>query len=188
MAIKMKLYSVVIGCLLAGLCLVTNSVFAHPFHTTTAEMEFNSNTGRFEVSLKIPATDFEHIVSGGATLMKAKQSEIAGNNATLTQNVKVENEQLAATYIEHQFVVNVAGKPCHLEWIGSEDDRASKWLYFELVLPNDSKRSGELTLTNKVLCDRNSGQINTVVVIAKAARVSLKTHEQLTIVSLPRIE
>lgn len=151
-------------------------------------MEFNASTGRFEVSLKIPATDFEHVIHGGATLMKAKQSEIAGGAARETQNMNVENDQLAAIYIENQFVVNVAGKPCHLEWIGSEDDRASKWLYFELVLPSDSKRSGELTLTNKVLCDRNSGQINTVVVITKAARVSLKTHEQLTIVSLPHIE
>lgn len=182
----MKLYSIVIGCFLGGLCLVSNSVSAHPFHTTTAEMEFNSNTGRFEVSLKIPATDFEHIVHGGAALMKAKHSETTGI-AQVTHNIKEDNEQLAATYLEKQFVVTVAGETCHLEWIGSEDDRASKWLYFELVLPSESKRSGELTLTNKVLCDRNSGQINTVVVITKAARVSLKTHEQLTIVSLPRI-
>lgn len=36
---------------------------AHPFHISTAEMEFNSKTGKFEVALKLHANDLERALS-----------------------------------------------------------------------------------------------------------------------------
>ncbi len=69
-----------------------------------------------------------------------------------------------------------------------EDEQTSKWLYFELILPEGSNTSAKLSLTNKVLCDSNLGQINTVVFLSKSARVSLKTHENQTVVDLPTLE
>lgn len=167
---------------------LATSAHAHPFHTTTAEMEFNSTTGRFEVSLKIHATDIEAMLRSGDQLLNTKEKGQTKATSVEPKTTEQRQAQQLARYLERQFVVTVAGKPCQLEWIGSEDDQASKWLYFELVLPDDRPSSGEMTLTNKVLCDHNNNQINTVVFLSKTARVSLKTHEHAAVVNLPRIE
>ncbi len=127
------------------------------YHNGRDGIQFRN--GRFEVALKIPAMDFEHMVQVGAQL--ARQQKTDKDNSE--PHSKQSHEEMAALYLEKQFAVNVAGKDCQLEWVGAEDDQASKWIYFELVLPPDRAASGEMTLTNKVFCDRNSGQINTVV-------------------------
>lgn len=172
------------------LCLLTSwllsgSVFAHPFHTTTAEMEFNSATKRFEVALKIPAGDFEHMVQLGMSVEKNLDATASAPQFPC----KLGPDEIAtnvARYIDKRFSVTVAGKPCRFEWVGAEDDQQSKWIYFELILPSEQTFDGELTLTNKVLCDRNNDQFNTVVFLSKAGRVSLKTQASQAVVALPR--
>ena len=168
---------------LVALLVLTGSLSAHPFHTTTAEMEFNSVTRRFEVALKIPASDFEHMVRMGLNDdEKSQASTQAASKLAIEEMAKS-----AGRYIDKQFFVTVAGQACRFEWVGVEDDQQSKWMYFELILPSEQSFSGELQLTNKVLCDRNSDQFNTVVFISNAGRVSLKTHQRAAVVSLPRL-
>lgn len=171
---------------LAAFLLLTGLASAHPFHTTTAEMEFNSITGRFEVALKIPASDFEHMVRWGMEIDKSKTASEHLSKSS-SKNTSAEATRFAGRYIDAQFSITSAGVPCRFEWVGVEDDQQCKWIYFELVLPPEHASSGELTLTNKVLCDRNNDQFNTVVLLSKAGRVSLKTHERSAAISLPRL-
>lgn len=165
-----------------------DQAWAHPFHTTTAEMEFNAETGRLEVALKIAAVDFEQLVQGGTAMVSPNSGSLEVADSTIRLGKEPVRERLAARYLEKQFMVTIEGKPCRFEWVGVEDEIANKWLYFEIILPNAKSTSGELTLTNKVLCDRNNNQINTVVFISKAKRVSLKTHEQSSSVTLPKFQ
>ena len=58
-AIK-TIYSVFAIC---ALCTLSMCVSAHPFHTCHAEMEFNSKTGRYEVSLRVLASDLEEALT-----------------------------------------------------------------------------------------------------------------------------
>lgn len=174
--------------------------WAHPFHTSTAEMEYNPASGRFEVSLKVAASDFQQIVNDGAALLESalhstswhQDAESSGIHPRInvageiaSKPSKAITEKRATAYLTESFKLTIGDQPCSLEWIGMEDEITNKWLYFEIVLPKTQSTSGEMTLTNKVLCNRNSNQINTVVFISKAARVSLKTHEQATSVTLP---
>ena len=186
-------YAVMVLCQALILCCGwSNQGQAHPFHTTTAELEFNAASGRYEVALKIPASDFEHMVHYGAKLQASR-----GASTELVVQLPAKNlekldlkqaEKYAALYMAEHFTLAVAGKPCGFEWIGSENDQSATWIYFELILPRESKISGETILTNKVLCDLNKGQINTVVLLSKATRVSLKTYEQSSTVTLPACE
>ncbi len=171
--------------LLAGM-LMANVCAAHPFHTTTAEMEFNASTKRFEVSLKVPAADYEHMVRAGAMLKeKVLVKEADLNDGTTAKSARDSTEKSVARYIENCFTVTVAGKPCRFEWVGMEDEQLNKWFYFELVPAEE--QLGSVSLVNKICFDANVGQINTVVFIANAKRVSVKTHEQISSVPLPDV-
>ena len=149
-------------------------------------MEFNSATGRFEVALKIPASDFEHMVRLGMSIEKNLDAS-APDQKPLGKMGSDATAKLAARYIDKRFTVTVAGEPCRFEWVGAEDDQQNKWIYFELVVPSELTPDSELTLTNRVLCDRNNDQFNTVVFLSKSGRVSLKTHESDAVVALPRL-
>lgn len=164
---------------------LSGNVWAHPFHTSTAEMEYNAGTGRFEVALKIAASDFEQLVIGGTALIAQDQRSQETPTTAERLTKEQQREKLAARYLEKQFTVSNNGKACTFQWVGTEDEIANKWLYFEIVVPIADDENGEWILTNKVLCDHYNNQINTVVLIAKAKRVSLKTHEQSVSVALP---
>ncbi len=109
-------------CFLIWVMLI-NLSSAHPFHTTTAEMEFNSVTGRFEVALKIPAVDFEHMVRSGAGLEKSRDTAAIQASNIAAHEGQQHLAKHAARYIDKQFTVTVAGKPCRLEWVGTEMSR-----------------------------------------------------------------
>ncbi len=48
---------------LLACCALSVSAQAHPFHTTTGEIEFNAKTGRFEIALRILTADLERAIS-----------------------------------------------------------------------------------------------------------------------------
>ncbi len=174
----------VLDCLLSLVVWVGLSTagMAHPFHTSTAEMEFNAQTGRFEIALKIHASDYEFMLHKGSELSGVEAENQTSKSLKLTKKELLERHAVA--YLERNFVVTVAGEACQLEWAGTEDESGSIWLYFELCPKNRGAR-GDLLLSNKLLCDHNKDQINTVVFLSKAGRVSFKTHVQSTTVTLP---
>lgn len=175
---------------------------AHPFHTTTAEMEWNAQTGRYEVSLKILLTDLEE-----ALTRHAYQGRPAGARISCEQTPDIDARIVA--YLKERFQLipaaeagsEIEDKPVEsrtparaaqahsvqtaghrLRWIGKEVDKAWAWLYFELESPANGQ---PLALHNSVLFELNAGQINICTVRRDSRKVALRTDVKRSFVALP---
>ena len=165
------------------------AIAAHPFHISSAEMERNPQSQRFEVSLKLHALDLEQALS---TQEKRK--------VNVEEDADV--QQLLTSYLESHFFftemshvgqgedAKAAIEPkfarSKIHFVGQELKTNWLWLYFEIeLIPSkeideirkaDEPQSAEaLVLVNSVLLDVTDGQINTVAVRHDGKRVSLRT-------------
>ncbi len=177
---------------------------AHPFHISSAEMEYDSKTDRLQTSLRVQAIDFEQALS-----------KMVGERITLEQTNA--DEWIVAYLQRHFYLTPASAQPARVEtsvanpreaapgpdgskglasshspleepqtiasnvhWVGRELKGAWLWLYFELELPSTSNgpvREG-LRLVNTVLCECNANQINTVSVRYAGQRQTLKMTSQ----------
>ena len=183
----------------------TTPLSAHPFHISTAEMEFNLQSRKFEVSLKLHAADLENALS-----------KLAGRPITL-ENQQVDT--LIETYLDqHFFLAGLSlqpaqeraaegatvrsgvpqGRRTQASLVGREPEATWIWLYFELGLVQAAETTSkpaaastfsadvedrtaagnDLALVNSVLQETVSGQINTVSVRHVAKRYALKMDGQ----------
>lgn len=163
---------------LGAVVLLTAVAVAHPFHISVAELEYNAQSQKLEVSLKLHATDFERAL--------AKRF---GKDVDLEGDV-FKDGKLATEYLDsHFYLVSAADaakeasdregaasaeglvrSKCH--FVGSEVKQSWMWLYFEMEVP---EVEGDLALFNTVLLDLTDGQINTATVRHDSKRHALKT-------------
>lgn len=121
---------------------------AHPFHVTLAEAEYNVESGRLEVALRIynPA-DLERVLG-----------LIAGHRVDLEATPGV--DRLIRDYLERQFVVESPdGRPAGLTWVGKEVDLKTAWLYFEVDLPDGPEG---VAFRDRLLFEVEPDQVNTI--------------------------
>jgi hypothetical protein len=211
------------------LCLLGTASWlsAHPFHTSSAEMEWNPLNCRYEIALKMLAADLEEALSRqaarapqltpGTGLTDTAREPTTATPArvdlerTLGLDKHVEaylnktfrlSVEAAATEAatprenkekDHLRSVGVAaetgdGATAHtgaLHYVGMELEGASVWLYFELSPPS---AQGPHVLTNKLLFEVNSGQINTCILNAGGSKRSLRFTSRLPAVTLPPVK
>ena len=129
---------------------------SHPYHVSHAEVNWNANSGNFEVALCVWPADLEKALKGDT-----------GKSVDLD---KVEDlDQLLATYISKKFritraesqdesksVKNVAKS---LRWVGHERDLKKAWLYFEI---SGDKAVHQWKIENQVFFELNEDQLNHV--------------------------
>lgn len=180
------------------------SACAHPFHISSAEVEFNPKTDRLQVSLKVQAIDFEQAISKmvgeSSKLEQANADELIiaylARHFYLTPSPAVtdqaENTSDSPTEIRPNDLLSDGPltpdrssessslNSSRVHWVGRELKGAWLWLYFELELPpaRDKLAHDDLRLVNTVLCECNAGQINTVSVRHAGQRATLKTTSQ----------
>lgn len=133
---------------------------AHPFHISTAEVEYDAQTDRLQVSLKLQAIDLEQALA-----------RLAGKRIVIEQ---AEAAEQIAELLGRSFYVSAEAKESprsQIHWVGQELKGAWLWLYFELELP---PQRAELRLFNTILFDSNDSQINTVSVRHGNQRTTLK--------------
>lgn len=126
---------------------------AHPLHVSHAEADYNRETSRLEVALKVFADDFE-----------ARLSARAGHRVSLEKTPAAELDALCRAYLDETFVVKSRdGIAQSLQWVGRElkDAENRLWFYFEITLPGgiDGAR-----LRHAVLGDEFRDQLNSVLV------------------------
>lgn len=177
---------------------------AHPFHISTAEMEYDAQTDRIQVSLKLQAVDLEQElarISGQRINIEQPQAqrqiiEFLGRNFYLTDHSSakarsarpVDGNEADRDYADRDGSVesrdvkddlpgggHSPAPRSQVHWIGQELKGAWLWLYFELELPPQRQ---ELQLINTVLFELNSSQINTVSVRHGGQRTTLKMTSQ----------
>ncbi len=124
---------------------------AHPIHTSTAEADYNRESQRLEVSLRVFADDFE-----------AALGDLAGKKISLEKTPRPELDALIRAYfIEHFIVKTRDGGLASQHLIGRElKDAANElWFYFEIALPAgvDGAR-----IDYTVLRERFPDQLNSV--------------------------
>lgn len=92
---------------------------AHPFHASTTEVEWNPNSRRFEVAMRLRISDVEDALS-------------AQQNTRISLESHPQADKLLQQYIGRKFEVMFEGdRGCHVRWVGMEPELHDVWLYFE---------------------------------------------------------
>lgn len=106
------------ACLFAVTALTVVPVAAHHSPPTITEIEWNPESQRFEVAMKLPIPDLQDAISG-----------------QLNKRFGIENsdreEQLRDYISEHFSVVFKGDDECRLRWVGCELQLHDVWVYFE---------------------------------------------------------
>ena len=139
---------------LISLCL-SGLADAHPFHSSSAEMEWNAKTQRFEVSWKIDPNDLEQELR-----RRAKKRIILE---------KLDDHEIVFEYIRDTFRVECNGDRLEFKPVGFEVDSKDAWVYFEIPGPNGLS---DLKIKNELLLNVHH-QINTLLIRRDKHRITL---------------
>ena len=116
--------------LIVGMPAALPAEAGHPFHSTFTEMEWNSESRRFEVALQLPGLQIDDELS------RLHERHI---NLETTEDA----EQLLQKYIKSRFEVTGRGlDQCQLHWVGMEIDARNVWAYFEMELLSSNAAVG----------------------------------------------
>lgn len=131
---------------LAALILTIGTCQAHPNHIGVTEVEWNAKTGRFEVAMKLRATDLEDAIS------------VITKERWRLENAKDLEQQLQNYLKEHFSITFQNHKTCRLHWVGSELLLHDVWIYFEAEsLPGKSEEGAraEVNTFDELLATAN---------------------------------
>ncbi len=168
-----------LGCFMLAWCAIALNAQAvnHPFHISTAEVEYNPTSKRLEVGLKCQSVDLEKALSrlAGKKIDIEKDpvvDELATRYLTARFYLAVvppaSKDKSASTNIEQE-VPNPPKEPIKL--VGKEFETTWVWIYFETPIPAGDE---PLVLVNRVLFEVNTGQINTSLIRYEGKRDALK--------------
>ncbi|CAM2011094.1 DUF6702 family protein [Acanthopleuribacter pedis] len=119
-------------------------LWAHRFHASLTQAEWNPKSNSLEVVVRVFANDIERAVS-----------QAAGEKWRLDD----QNEAPLWAYVRDRFAFVHNGKEVPFQPIGHESDVRTAWLYLEVPL---SGPPTELALRNTLLIEINTDQVNTV--------------------------
>lgn len=143
------------------LAVIAPRAMAHPFHLCTGEMEFNLQTGRWEVALKMHPSDLETAIRKRT----GKKIDVTAREGSpevidyLTKHFQLRCEEPAREE-----------EPVKIEFVGAELERGWLWVYFELPAPQGK---GLVSLTHAILLDDVDKQANSVLVRNHGKRATL---------------
>lgn len=103
----------------AAMIFASSTCHAHPNHIGVTEVEWNASTGRFEVAMKLRATDLEDAIS------------VINKKPWRLENAADLEIQLQSYLKEHFSITFQNHKTCRLHWVGSELLLHDVWIYFE---------------------------------------------------------
>lgn len=133
---------------------------AHPFHVTMAEAEFNPESKKLEVSLRV----YHPLDLEAALSRRAKEP--------VTLDGTPEVDELIAAYLEEAFTVERPdGEMAKLEYVGKEVTLKTAWLYFEVDLPGGPEGAA---FRDRLLFEIEDDQANTIVFREGKRRASLR--------------
>lgn len=147
--------------LLLILCLITISVFAHPFYVSISTVDYDSKNKRIEISCRIFYDDLEVALK---KQLKQKVDVINPKN-------KAEADSAISKYIQANFNLLVDGKAKKLKFVGYEVEEDVAWCYFETPQSNPIRT---ITIVNQLLYQDFKSQSNILHVTIDGKRQSTK--------------
>lgn len=133
----------------------------HPFYVSVTEINHNAAENTMEISSKIFTDDLE------ATLNKKYNKKLDLFDA---ENTPEEN-RVIADYLSKHLVMKLDGKPVVMELLGFEREGEAIWSYLQV---SGVKAPGKVEITNSILYDAYTDQINLLHVTVKGTRKSTK--------------
>ena len=143
-----------------GLNVAENSS-PHPFYISVTEINHNAKDKTLEISCKMFADDFEQILEKNYKL----QLDISA------EKDKANFDRLTPDYINKHLSLQADGKALKLSYVGFEKEKESVYCYFQVDNIASLKK---LDITNSILHDFNTDQINIVHVSVNGNRQSTK--------------
>jgi len=130
--------------LLSGLLhILPPTTTTHDFHTSIAEIEYNSKSKVFEVSLRVFLDDFEKAIG---TQMLEEHSAVY--------------DPVIMKYLKQKFyLINRRGKKKKMTLIGKEFKVNVMWLYIEIPYRESLRKA---KLNNSILMEHFDDQVNIV--------------------------
>ena len=118
---------------------------SHPYHVSYAEIEWNPQTGNFEVSLCVWPADLEKAIS-------------RMNRDSIDLDAATDAEAMFEAYVARSFrMVGRSGKGSPIRWVGAQVGLKQAWLYFEVA---GDKKPGEWKIENRLFFELNEDQLN----------------------------
>ena len=136
------------------LALLFFATVLHPVHETVTEVEWNVETGRLEVAVRLHALDEQWI--------RRQQDREA--------NV----EDVAMAYVKKHIRLNVDADTTSpsrdvYHWVGREEDGAQVWWYFEVTPANGEEPK---SLRQTMLFEHEKSYINRVVYLSREPKLA----------------
>jgi hypothetical protein len=177
--------------LLAGIAAPMSSAvaFVHPFHLCVGQMTWNSQTDRWEVSLRLHPQDLELAMTREAALANPSLGQKFSvedadfpTNATLyiNQHLFLRRTALATNLTELTAILQSEAKEdpkagaaqksqpdtsrSQLKWIGMEQEKGWLWIHMEMESPEWNVEREKLWMVNELLLDHVPRQENTMAV------------------------
>lgn len=106
---------------------VSAANYAHPFHATSLELEWNPETGCFEAALRLPGPPLDE------ELARIAERPVALDSPDLLK--RQQNERILEDWVRRRFKLTAKDLPhCEIHWVGVETELRSVWAYFEVRL------------------------------------------------------
>ena len=138
------------GLVLAALIFTFSSAAlgaVHPSHVSLTEIEFNTKSSAFEVSLCVSPEDLEKVIN-----------KLEGSSTALTDETVA---KLFPKYLKTNFVVRAKSaqetEPLSIRWVGAEIGLKKCWIYFELKVENEVNK---WKIENNIFFELNDDQVN----------------------------
>jgi hypothetical protein len=176
---------------LLAMCCWQQTAFAHPFHISIGEMEWNATSQKWEVSVRLQSTDLQQAVR------RFSKTQVAVDNdhipaeliKYLGENFYLSNSSRFAPKagersLNEKANLTEGGQRSELKWVGHEVERGWMWLYFELTPPKQTEN--ETYLTNSLLVEVVDSQTNTMLVRLGDKRHSVQTTARAKTEKLPQ--
>jgi hypothetical protein len=144
--------------LAAAVLLWGAAAWAHPFHVSLAEAEYDRESGVLEVALRVHPADLEEALR--------KQ---AGKRIVLDQSADADERIVA--YLRRTFAMKTPqGEAAEIRWVGKEVSVKQAWLYFEVPLPGGIEN---VEVSQRMFFELLPDQVNTVHLRDGERRVTL---------------
>ncbi|MEM7455555.1 MAG: DUF6702 family protein [Planctomycetota bacterium] len=143
---------------------------SHPYHVSLTEMEWNEQSGKFEVALCVWPADLEQALRlqegrpidlDAETDLDDLLTRFVESGFQVTQeNVAPEHKQVVTALAAAGLVISVAEKKTgRIQWAGYEINNKEAWLYFEVAGLNNPEHC---QIENHVMFELNDDQMNHV--------------------------
>jgi hypothetical protein len=145
----------------------------HPFHSSVGEAQWNGESKRLEIALRLDPRDLD-----------AALSEQEERRVVLERESDEAAQKLLIKYLkQHVWLEREGTEPRGgFHWVGREDQPRHVWVFFELAPPEGD---GELRMGHRVLMEVEPTQTNTLILLHAPGRPALRFSRQKTLLPLP---